>query len=71
MVHQRGANKTRWRCAQINKTKCRAVLFTSGDQVRVFNQHNHLPTVEGKIIKSLCSQLVTIKTFDKQPYKHN
>nr|CAI5823120.1 unnamed protein product [Callosobruchus analis] len=37
------ANRTRWRCKNQNKTKCSASLYTSGNVVKVKNQHNHKP----------------------------
>nr|CAI5843119.1 unnamed protein product [Callosobruchus analis] len=41
--HIKEANRTRWRCKNQNKTKCSASLYTSGNVVKVKNQHNHKP----------------------------
>nr|CAH7732201.1 unnamed protein product [Callosobruchus chinensis] len=43
--HIKEANRTRWRCKDQNKTKCSASLYTSGNEVRVKNHHNHKPHV--------------------------
>ncbi|XP_044262661.1 protein tramtrack, beta isoform-like isoform X28 [Tribolium madens] len=60
VVHQKGLSRTRWRCSQCNKTKCRASLFTQGKLVRVVDAHNHPPTMQNKQFESLFSQTVTI-----------
>jgi hypothetical protein len=60
IVHQKGSSRTRWRCAQCNKTKCKAALFTTGKVVRVYYEHNHPRTMENRYFESLFSQNVTI-----------
>lgn len=53
-------DKTRWRCAQINKFKCRATLLTTGKLVETYYDHNHPPKLENKEYKSLFSRSVAI-----------
>ncbi|XP_018573600.1 protein tramtrack, beta isoform isoform X20 [Anoplophora glabripennis] len=42
-LHIKDAFRTRWRCTNQNKTKCSAVLYTSGNEVTMKHEHNHLP----------------------------
>ncbi|KAF7282373.1 hypothetical protein GWI33_002750 [Rhynchophorus ferrugineus] len=40
-VHKKEPTRTRWRCTQEGRTKCAAVLYTSGNVVEVRRGHNH------------------------------
>ncbi|RZC39655.1 FLYWCH domain containing protein, partial [Asbolus verrucosus] len=63
IVHQKGSSRTRWRCAQCNKTKCKAALFTTGKVVHSYYEHNHAPTMENRSFESLFCQNMIKKVF--------
>ncbi|KAF7282368.1 hypothetical protein GWI33_002746 [Rhynchophorus ferrugineus] len=43
-INTKQGTRTRWRCTQYFKTKCKATLVTYGRVVNVKSCHNHLPT---------------------------
>lgn len=40
-VHKQEQSRTRWRCTQESRSKCAAVLYTTGNSVEVRRGHNH------------------------------
>lgn len=60
VVLRKTENKTRWRCAYVNKKKCNASLVTTGKQVVMGFDHNHPPLMENQLFESALSQNVTI-----------
>lgn len=40
LIHIKKGNRTRWRCKE-RYTKCKAILYTSGNTVSVQHDHNH------------------------------
>lgn len=40
-IHIQEPGKTRWRCKFQTKQKCKAILYTTGNNVYVHNSHNH------------------------------
>lgn len=42
-INTKQGGRTRWRCTQYFKSKCRASLVTFGRNVRVSQYHNHPP----------------------------
>ena len=45
-IYQKDHNRTRWRCAQYFKTKCKSRLVTYGRVVKInVEEHNHVPQV--------------------------
>lgn len=57
-INTKQGNRTRWRCTQYFKSKCRASLVTFGRNVRVSQFHNHRPIEPDTI--NLLPQNVTI-----------
>ncbi|XP_023014992.1 uncharacterized protein isoform X48 [Leptinotarsa decemlineata] len=43
-INTKEGSRTRWRCTQYFKSKCKATLITFGNIVKVNKFHNHLPT---------------------------
>ncbi|XP_076252157.1 uncharacterized protein LOC143191191 isoform X31 [Rhynchophorus ferrugineus] len=40
-LHRKEPTRSRWRCANVGRTKCGAILYTSGDEVEIRRGHNH------------------------------
>lgn len=51
--------RTRWRCNGYFKTKCKSTLVTSGNSVKIMNEHNHPPRIREKL-KDCSIQVVNI-----------
>lgn len=62
IVLRKEFNKTIWMCARYFSSKtcrCKSRLVTSGKEVRLSGEHNHLPR-ENRFMKNMLSQKVTI-----------
>lgn len=57
-INTKQGARTRWRCTQYFKSKCRASLVTYGRIVKVSHFHNHPPTNPSE--QNLLPQIVTI-----------
>ncbi|XP_056644004.1 modifier of mdg4-like isoform X33 [Diorhabda carinulata] len=57
-INTKQGARTRWRCTQYFKSKCRASLVSYGKMVKVNQFHNHTPTKPSK--QNLLPQIVTI-----------
>ncbi|XP_072393821.1 uncharacterized protein [Diabrotica undecimpunctata] len=55
--HWQESKKTRWRCRRYT-TKCTNYMYTTGNTVYIFNEHNHSP--EQYKVDNLLSQIVKI-----------
>ncbi|XP_023014989.1 uncharacterized protein isoform X47 [Leptinotarsa decemlineata] len=40
-IHSKDPNRTRWRCRSVNSTKCKAIMYTTGNSIYIHNSHNH------------------------------
>ncbi|XP_063907075.1 protein tramtrack, beta isoform-like isoform X14 [Zophobas morio] len=58
--HKQCKDKSRWRCTAYYKTKCKAALFTYGQVVRMFKEHNHAPYIHNPNYESLVTKTVTV-----------
>lgn len=61
-INTKLGSRTRWRCNQYFKTKCKATLITYEKTVLVKNFHNHMPT-NPSIFNSISKQV----TISRQP----
>nr|CAH7732203.1 unnamed protein product [Callosobruchus chinensis] len=57
---QREEKRTRWRCTNVNKTKCNAVCYTYGNTVILRRRHNHPPKGSGDLtlLTSRCVKII-------------
>ncbi|CAG9856466.1 unnamed protein product [Phyllotreta striolata] len=68
-INTKQGARTRWRCTQYFKSKCRASLVTFGRIVKVSQFHNHPPTKPS--VRNLLPQTVTIVRNRKIVLKQN
>ncbi|RZC39651.1 FLYWCH domain containing protein [Asbolus verrucosus] len=64
-IYQKDHGRTRWRCAQYFKTKCKSRLVSYGRVVKINHIHNHLPFVTNLRDLQFSSQVVK---FIRNPY---
>ncbi|XP_023014987.1 uncharacterized protein isoform X44 [Leptinotarsa decemlineata] len=57
-LQRRNENNSRWRCGNVNKTRCKAFLNTYGKVVRINNVHNH--EARSFSNENMIPQLVTV-----------
>ncbi|XP_023014983.1 uncharacterized protein isoform X40 [Leptinotarsa decemlineata] len=59
-VYVKYDNKTRWRCREYFKTRCKSTLLTYGKVVKMYHQHNHQPNLADKDLNTYYKQSVHI-----------
>lgn len=64
-INTKLGNRTRWRCNQYFKSKCKATLITYERTVLVKNIHNHIPT--NPSIENSVPKKVTISRQAEDP----
>lgn len=60
-MHRRVGLRTRWRCSNCNKTKCRAFLNTYGNVVNVIWEHNHPPTADQGFVAKMSPRMFHVR----------